>query len=201
MVIQILSGVTQEAESQLQGDWLVEQRHWAVLKVLDGSPITEVARRYGVPRQSVYTWKAEYAAGGFEGLQEASRGPRTGPTKLPAEVEALICEMRRSHSRWGARRIAYEIERTGSEAGPSRARVHQVLTRNGLVRPQANRWRRDGGAPASARRPDSRGADRHHLRRGHPLSRQYEGDDISLHARQDQHPVTQWKAQIHAPKI
>ncbi|WP_186581943.1 helix-turn-helix domain-containing protein [Streptomyces sp. BK340] len=69
--------MTQEAESPQQGDWLVEQRYRAVLEVLDGSPITEVAQRYGVSRQSVYTWKAKYAAGGFEGLREASRRPRT----------------------------------------------------------------------------------------------------------------------------
>lgn len=29
----------------------------------------------------------------------------------------------------------------------------------------------------------------------------YEGAEISLHARQDQHPVTRWKAKIHAPKL
>ncbi|WP_253209542.1 hypothetical protein [Streptomyces niphimycinicus] len=29
----------------------------------------------------------------------------------------------------------------------------------------------------------------------------YEGAEISLHARKDQHPVTRWKAKIHAPKI
>ncbi|MFB9593730.1 IS481 family transposase [Streptomyces racemochromogenes] len=134
--------MTQEAEGQQQGDWLVEQRYRAVLEVLDDSPITEVAQRYGVSRQSVYTWKAKYAAGGFEGLREASRRPRTSPTRLPAEVEALVCEMRRSHPRWGARRIAFEIERTGAESAPSRATVHRVLTRNGLVRPQEQQHRR-----------------------------------------------------------
>ncbi|MES4908810.1 MULTISPECIES: helix-turn-helix domain-containing protein [unclassified Streptomyces] len=54
---------------------------------------------------------------------------------MPAEVEALVCEMRRPHPRWGARRIAYEIERAGTESAPSRATVHRVLARNGLVRP------------------------------------------------------------------
>ncbi|GGV47032.1 hypothetical protein GCM10010495_75830 [Kitasatospora herbaricolor] len=29
----------------------------------------------------------------------------------------------------------------------------------------------------------------------------YEGAEISLHARQDQHSVTRWKAKIHAPKL
>ena len=43
-------------------EWLVEQRYRAVLEVLDGSPVSEVAVRYGVSRQSVYSWKARHAA-------------------------------------------------------------------------------------------------------------------------------------------
>ena len=31
-------------------------------------------------------------------------------TRLAAEVEALACEMRRAHPRWGARRIAFEMQ-------------------------------------------------------------------------------------------
>ncbi|MGW2188384.1 helix-turn-helix domain-containing protein [Streptomyces sp. NPDC001719] len=51
--------MTQGAEDQQQADWLVEQRYRAVLEALGGSPISEVAERYGVPRQSVYSWKAK----------------------------------------------------------------------------------------------------------------------------------------------
>ncbi|MFF0415593.1 integrase core domain-containing protein [Kitasatospora sp. NPDC004745] len=50
--------------------------------------------------------------------------------------------MRRSHPRWGARRIAFEIERTGTKPAPSRATVHRALYRNGLVRPQEQQHRR-----------------------------------------------------------
>ena len=124
-------------------EWLVEQRYRAVLEVLDGAPVTEVALRYGVARQSVYTWKAKYAAAGLEGLKEHSRRPGTTPTKISAEVEALICKLRRSHPRWGARRIEYELGRNGCpDKVPSRVTVHRVLTRNGLVRAQAQQHRR-----------------------------------------------------------
>ncbi|MFD9442316.1 helix-turn-helix domain-containing protein [Streptomyces sp. NPDC060006] len=58
----------------------------------------------------MYTWKSRYDAGGFEGLREKSRRPRTSPTRLPAEVEALACEMRRANPRWGARRIVNPLE-------------------------------------------------------------------------------------------
>jgi transposase InsO family protein len=65
-------------------------------------------------------------------------------------VEALICELRRAHRRWGARRICFELGRRGVDPAPSRATVHRVLTRNGLVNPQDQehkrkykRWQRE----------------------------------------------------------
>jgi transposase InsO family protein len=112
------------------------------MEVLDGSPVSEVAVRYGVSRQSVYTWRDRYAAGGIDGLRDVSRRPRTSPSRLPAEVEALVCELRRAHPRWGARRIAFEAARRGTDRAPSRATVHRVLERNGLVVPQAQRHKR-----------------------------------------------------------
>lgn len=122
--------------------WLVEQRYRAVLEALDGSPVSEVAVRYGVSRQAVYTWKSKYQSGGIEGLREGSRRPRTSPTPLAADIEAWACEMRRAHPRWGARRIAFELARSGATPAPSRATVHRVLVRNGLVRHQEQRHRR-----------------------------------------------------------
>ena len=109
------------------------------MEVLDGSPVSEVAIRYGVSRQSVYTWRDRYAAGGIDGLRDASRRPRTSPSRLPAEAESLACELRRAHPRWGARRIAFEMAQRGTDRAPSRATVHRVLERNGLVVPQAQR--------------------------------------------------------------
>lgn len=123
-------------------DWLAEQRFRAVLEVLDGTAVSEVAIRSGVSRQAVYTWMAKYAAGGVEALQETSRRPRTSPTRVAADVEALACEMRRAHPRWGARRIAFELATAGIASPPSRATVHRILVRNGLVHPQEQQHRR-----------------------------------------------------------
>jgi transposase len=123
-------------------EWLAEQRLRAVLEVLDGSPASEVAVRYGVSRQSVYTWKARHAAGGIDGLRDASRRPRTSPARLAADVEALVCELRRAYPRWGARRIAWELAQQRVAGAPSRATVHRVLVRNAMVMPQAQRHKR-----------------------------------------------------------
>ena len=50
--------------------------------------------------------------------------------------------MRREHPRWGARRISYELANHGLDQVPSRATVHRVLTRNGLIDPQAQQHKR-----------------------------------------------------------
>jgi transposase-like protein len=56
---------------------VVEQRYRAVLEVLDeGTSVTEVARRYGVARQTVHEWLARYAAGGLAGLADRSSAGR-----------------------------------------------------------------------------------------------------------------------------
>jgi transposase-like protein len=44
---------------------VVEQRYRAVMEVREeGAPVIEVARRYGVARQTVHEWLAHYANGG-----------------------------------------------------------------------------------------------------------------------------------------
>ncbi|WP_131768697.1 IS481 family transposase [Candidatus Protofrankia californiensis] len=128
----------------------VEYRYRAVCEVLGGSPIGEVAVRYGTSRQSLDTWRRRFTAEGKAGLGDRSRRPRTSPTKLGAEVEALICQLRREHPRWGARRICHELAGRDLATAPSRATVHRVLTRNGMIDPQAQehkrkykRWQRE----------------------------------------------------------
>ena len=40
---------------------LLEQRHKAVLEVLNDARVTDVARRYGVVRQTLHDWLCRYA--------------------------------------------------------------------------------------------------------------------------------------------
>jgi transposase len=106
---------------------LAEYRYRAVLEVLGGSPVGEVAARYGTSRQSLHTWRRRFEQEGMPGLTDRSRRPRSSPHRLPAEVEALVCELRRKHPRWGARRLVWELGRRGVAPVPGRATVHRVL--------------------------------------------------------------------------
>ncbi|MEV6313762.1 IS481 family transposase [Streptomyces sp. NPDC051776] len=131
---------------------VVEQRYRAVLAVLAGASVTEVAAQLGVSRQTVSGWKSRYAASGLAGLADRSRRPVSCPHQVAAEVETAVCELRRSHPRWGPRRIAHVLERSGAVAPvPSRMTVYRILVRHGLVEPgirrrkrsDYKRWQRD----------------------------------------------------------
>ena len=64
---------------------LVEQRYQAVLEVLnDGASVTDVARRYGVARQTVHEWLRAYAAEGLGGLADRSSRPLSCPHQMAA---------------------------------------------------------------------------------------------------------------------
>ena len=123
---------------------VVEQRYRAVLEVLEeGLPVTEVARRHGVARQTVHEWLARYAQGGLGGLADRSSRPASCPHQMAAAVEARIVSMRRDHPGWGPSRICWELERAGVVPLPGRSAVYRALIRHGLVDPKKRKRRRE----------------------------------------------------------
>lgn len=123
---------------------VMEQRYQAVLEVVvHGAAVAEVAHRYGVSRASVHTWIRRYEVGSVAGLADRSHRPAHHPRQLATEIEALICEMRRAHPRWGPRRLVHELGRRDVEQAVSRSTVYRVLVRNHLVDGKARRRRRE----------------------------------------------------------
>src|SRR6266851_5548619 len=121
---------------------VVERRYQAVLEVLDGTPVTEVAQRFGVARQTVHRWVARYRESGLDGLADRSHAPQAHPWRVSAEIEAVICDLRTAHRSWGPRRLAFELERRG-HPGVSRSTVYRVLVRYHLIEPFSRRIRLD----------------------------------------------------------
>lgn len=122
---------------------LVEQRYRAVLEVLnDGATVTDVARRFGVARQTVHGWLRRYAADGLAGLADHSSRPLSCPHQMAPELEARIVEMRRAHPGWGPRTILVWLAREGVSPLPGRTSVERCLIRHGLVTPEARKRKR-----------------------------------------------------------
>jgi transposase len=121
---------------------LVEQRYQAVVEVLDGASVVDVARRFGVARQTVHVWLGLYAGHGLAGLADKSSRPLWCPHQMAPEMEARVVDMRQEHPGWGPRTIVYWLEREGFDPLPGRTSVERGLKRQGLVEPKRRRRRR-----------------------------------------------------------
>jgi transposase InsO family protein len=143
---------------------VMEQRYHAVMEVVSGAPVTETAHRYGVSRQAVHGWLGRYEREGLAGLADHSHRPRFQARQLDAQVEALICQLRGAHPRWGPRRMLFELGKAKVSPLPSRSTIYRVLVRHGLVRARKRkrrrqdykRWQRD--APMELRQLDVTGS-------------------------------------------
>ena len=120
---------------------MTEQRYRAVLEVVAGVPVSEVAERYGVSRQSVHAWLRRYRDEGPSGLADRSHRVHAHPWQIPPEVESAVCELRRTHPKWGPKRLVFEMDRRG-HGTVTRSTVYRVLVRNGLVEPKSRKRRR-----------------------------------------------------------
>jgi transposase InsO family protein len=122
---------------------VVEQRYRAVLEVLDGATVTDVAIRYGVVRQTVHGRLRRYANdGGLGGLSDRSSKPTSCPHQMSPLLEATIVAMRRAHPAWGPDRIRWQLERDGVCPLPGRTSVYRALVRHGLVEATKRKRRR-----------------------------------------------------------
>jgi len=120
-----------------------ELRYRAVLEVLDGATVTEVARRFGVARQTVHVWLRRYAAeGAVVNLADRSSRPHWCPHQMPAAVEARVLSIRDAHPGWGPDRIRYQLDREAVSPVPGRSGVYRALVRNGRIDPARRRRRR-----------------------------------------------------------
>jgi transposase InsO family protein len=122
---------------------VMEQRYEAVRAVQDGWKVTEVAERLGVSRQSVHRWIVRYEQGGLPALADRSHRPDGCSHQIAAELEAIICEIRRQHPGWGPRRIRHHLARNGIEPVPGRSSVYRCLKRHNLIELRRRRKRRD----------------------------------------------------------
>jgi transposase-like protein len=93
-----------------------------------GESVVAVCRRQGISRASFYRYRRRFLAEGIEGLRLRSRRPLTSPGRIDPRLEQAICELRKRHPRWGARRIRAELACAGVDP-PAVSTVHETLKR------------------------------------------------------------------------
>lgn len=120
-----------------------QRREFVRLAMQEGVNKRELCRRFGISPDTGYRWLARHLAGDAE-LADRSRRPRNSPSRCAPGTEAHVLALRDAHPAWGARKIAWCLEREGS-APPAVSTVHEILRRHGRIKPPI------GGAPAHQR--------------------------------------------------
>jgi putative transposase len=110
--------------------------------------MTELCDQYGISRKTGYKWVARHDAEGRAGLPDRSRRPHQSPGATDPAVVATLCEMRRRHPTWSARKLIAVLRRQQPELPwPARSTGCALLKAHGLVRARPRRQR--GHASAS----------------------------------------------------
>lgn len=127
----------------------MNQRTRFVLAYEDGLySMTELCERFGVSRKTGYKWLHRYRDQGLDGLKEQSRAPHHCPHQTPPDIAELLLETRRSHPRWGPRKlIDYLRPRHREVIWPAASTIGALLKRHGLV--EGKRRRRKAKHPGA----------------------------------------------------
>jgi len=130
---------------------VMDERLRFVARLLDGEPMSQVCRDFGISRKTGYKIFDRYKEHGLEALCDRSRRPVRFANQLPTQLEARIVAIKREKRHWGARKIRELLLRRlpGDIRVPANSTIHAVLHRHGLVAPPGRPRRRATGTPLS----------------------------------------------------
>jgi transposase len=130
---------------------VMEERLRFVARVLDGEPMKDVCREFGISRKTSYKIYHRYKEHGLEALSDRSRRPVRNANQLPVQLESLIVRLKTEKPHWGARKIRELLVRRldGDVRVPAKSTIHAVLDRHGLVKRAGAPRHRARGTPLS----------------------------------------------------
>jgi transposase InsO family protein len=107
------------------------RQEFVMLASLEGANVSELCARFGISRQTGYKWLGR-SRSGLEDFTDRSRRPLRSPNRTPAGVESAVLAVRDVYPAWGARKIAWCLERDGI-APPAVSTVHTILQRHDRI--------------------------------------------------------------------
>lgn len=103
--------------------------------------MSELCARYGISRRVGYKWLARYEEEGRRGLRDRSRAPKNCPHRIDREIAEFLCDFRREHPFWGARKLLRVLadRNPGITQWPAPSTAADLLARHGLVKKRRHR--------------------------------------------------------------
>lgn len=119
------------------------RRELVELAMMPDANKSELARRFGVRRQTLYKWLRRFRLGGLEGLRDRSRRPRKVRNPTRASLEAKIVALRKEHPAWGGRKIRRRLKNQGCTGLPQASTITDILHRHHLIDPRESAKRQE----------------------------------------------------------
>ncbi len=103
--------------------------------------MSELCARYGISRRIGYKWLERYEEEGRRGLHDRSRAPHHCPHRIAVARAEMICELRRAHPFWGARKLLRVLagRHPMITDWPAASTAADLLARRGLVHKRPRR--------------------------------------------------------------
>lgn len=96
--------------------------------------VCELARRYGVSRETFYQWKRRRESGDADWFRERPSAPGGCPHRTEARVVAAVTAMKRRFPGFGPKKVRAKLmEKHPGVAWPAASTVGDILKRGGLV--------------------------------------------------------------------
>ncbi len=155
----------------------VEKLREEFVGLSSGSDLTmiQLCRRFGISPKTGYKWIRRHKTHGVAGLSDHSRRPHYIPKQTPQEPEEAVCELRKEHPAWGARKIRRRLQDLGKTNIPVCSTITRILHRRGLMNGPSEThrgpWQRfEYPAPNALWQMDFKGSIKSLSGRIHPLT-------------------------------
>jgi putative transposase len=114
---------------------VMELRTEFVVRALrEESSFMSLCREYGISTKTGYKWKRRYLDGGFSGLGDQSRKPRSSPQQVSEASLCRLVQLKLAHRSWGPKKILAVFKRSYPQAeGMSLSTAKRILDKSGLV--------------------------------------------------------------------
>ena len=80
------------------------RREFVRLAHQGGVSVAALCRRFGISRQTGFTYLRRHREEGGQGLEDRSRRPPTSPRRNPDAMETAVLSLREENSDWGGRK-------------------------------------------------------------------------------------------------
>lgn len=104
-----------------------------------GEAISALCREFGISRTAGHKWIKRFRERGYEGLEDASKRPKSTPLATAEELVVAVLESRESHPRWGPKKLEVLLRCRFGQQTLSERTIARILQRAGKVRERRRR--------------------------------------------------------------